>query len=157
ARNLAVFAALATAGHPRFQIILAIGWPAEVSGAGVDDLVRQAQPLPNLLLDVQELLMDALALVGCTESKHLDLAELVHAIQAARVTTGSAGLRAEAMRQADILQRKLELVQDLITQHAAEGDLRGGDQAEVCVFQAVDLRLGPPRNETDPFEHVHTG
>ena len=51
AGHLAVLAAVAAAGHPGFEVVLAVRRAAEVAGAGVDDVVRQAQALEDLLLD----------------------------------------------------------------------------------------------------------
>ena len=71
----------------------------------------------------QHLLVDRLALLGRAEDEHLDLGELVDAVQAARVAARGAGLGAEAVRQADVLQRQLPLVEDLVAVHAAQRDL----------------------------------
>ena len=91
----------------------------------------------------QDLLVDRLALLRRAEGEHLDLGELVHAVQPARVAAGGAGLGAEAVRQADVLERQFGLVEDLVAVHAAERDLGRGDQAQVGVRDAVDLpRLG---------------
>ena len=77
---------------------------------------------------------------GVREGEHLDLGELVDAVQAARVPAGSPGLGAETMRQADVLDRQVQLVEDLVAVHAAQRDLGRGDQAQVGVGEAVDLR-----------------
>ena len=77
-----------------------------------------------------------LALVRRAEGEHLDLGELMDAVQAAGVAAGSAGLGAEAVRQADVLHRQLQLVEDLVAVHAAERDLGRGDQAQVGVGDA---------------------
>src|SRR5436305_5770754 len=97
ARDFAELAFLATAWHPGFQVIFPISRPAEVAGAGVDDLIRQAEALEDRLLDAQQLLVDRLALVRGAEGEHFDLGELVNAIKAARVSAGRAGLGAETV------------------------------------------------------------
>ena len=89
----------------------------------------------------QQFQMNRLALVGRAEGEHLDLGELVDAIQAARVAARCAGLGAEAVRQADVLQRQFEFVEDLVAVHAAQRDLGRGDQAQVGVGEGVDLPL----------------
>ena len=57
----------------------------------------------------------------------------------ARVAARRAGLGAEAVRQADVLQRQLRLVEDLVAVHAAQRDLGRADQAQVGVLDRVDL------------------
>ncbi len=39
----------------------------------------------------------------------------------------------------------------------AERDLRGGDQAQVGILDAVNLRFRAAWNESDPFEHFLAG
>ena len=51
----------------------------------------------------QQFQVDRLALLGRAEGEHLDLGELMDAVQAARVAARGAGLGAEAVRQADVL------------------------------------------------------
>ena len=79
------------------------------------------------------------------------------AVKPARVPPGRAGLGAEAVRQADVLDRQLQFVEDLVAVHAAERDLGRGDEAQVGVRQAVDLRLRAARHEADAFEHLDAG
>src|SRR5262249_5851071 len=105
ARYLAVLALLAAAGHPRLQVVLAVGRAAQVAGRRVDHLVRQAQPLEDLLLDLLDLQVERLALLRGAEGEHLDLRELVDAVKPAGVAPGSAGLGAEAMREPHVALR----------------------------------------------------
>ena len=58
------------------------------------------------------------------------------------------------MGQADVLQRQLGQVENLVAVHAAERDFSRRDQAKVGVRQAVDLGLRPTRDEADPFQHI---
>ena len=46
---------------------------------------------------------------------------------------------------------------DLAGVQAAERDLGRGDQVQVVVLDAVDLRLRPARNEADALQHVAAG
>ena len=50
AGHLAVFARLAAAGHPGFQIELAIRGPAQIAGGRVDHAIGNSQPVENLAL-----------------------------------------------------------------------------------------------------------
>ena len=77
------------------------------------------------------------------EREHLDLGELVDAVEPPAGPARRAGLGAEAVREADVLDRQLGLVEDLVGVHPAEGDLGGADQAEVGVLDRVDLGLRP--------------
>src|SRR5262249_36446148 len=142
---------------PRLEVVFAIRRAPQVAGAGVDDVVRQAEALEDGLLDLQELQVDRLALLRQTEREHLDLGELMHAIEAPGVPAWGAGLGAEAVGQPDVALWQLACVEDTITMHTAEGDLGGGDQAKVAVGDAVDLslgRVGIARDEADALEHL---
>ena len=50
----------------------------------------------EILFEVKQLLMNGLALIGSAEGEHLNLGELVDAVQAARIAAGCAGLGPEA-------------------------------------------------------------
>ena len=57
----------------------------------------------------------------------------------------------------DVLDRQVRLVQDLVGEHSAQGDLGGADQAEVGVLDRIDLRLDPARREPDPLQDTIAG
>src|SRR5689334_670886 len=76
ARDLPVLAMLAPARHPGLEVELAVRRPAQVAGAGVNHLVRQAEALEDLLLDAEQLLMDRVALLRGAEYEHFDFREL---------------------------------------------------------------------------------
>ena len=91
------------------------------------------------------------------EGEHLHLGELVHAVEPPAGPAGGAGLGAEAVRQADVLDRQAGLVEDLVGVHPAQRDLGGADQAEVGVLDRIDLRLVPARREPDPLQDLIAG
>ena len=95
-----------------------------------------------LLLDREQPLVLGARLVGRARSEHLDLVELVHAEDAARVLAGGAGLAAEAGREAGVAERQRRRVEDLAGVQRGQRDLRGADQVQVVLGQAVDLLLG---------------
>src|SRR5262249_23729386 len=97
AGHLAVFAFLAPARHPGFEVEFAIRGPAEIAGTGVDDMKGQTEALEDVLLDLEQFLVELFALLCGTENEHLDLGELMDAIQAAGVAPRGTGLRAEAV------------------------------------------------------------
>ena len=101
--------------------------------------------------------MHVLALLGQREREHLDLGELVHAIQAARGPAGRARLGAETVADAAQLDRQLLGLDDLPCIQAAERDLGRGHQIQVMILDAVDLRLRPAGNEADALKHVAAG
>ena len=101
--------------------------------------------------------MDRARGLGRGEGEHLDLGELVDAVQPLARPARRAGLGAEAVREADVLQGQVGLVEDLVGVHPAQRDLGGADQAEVGVLDRVDLRLRPPGREADPFEDASCG
>src|SRR5207245_785433 len=78
---------------------------------------------------------------------------LMDSVQTARVSARSAGFSSKTVRQPDVLNRQLQLVQNLVLVHATQGDFRSRDQAQVGVFQAIDLRLRSARDEADPLQH----
>src|SRR5262249_28278901 len=130
---------LAATRHPRLQVVLAIGWPAQIARASVNDLVRQTQSLENRFLDAEEFLVNGLALPRKAKGEHLDLRKLMNAVQSPGVTARRPRLRAEAMRKANIFEGQLLLLQDLVAVHAAQGNLGSGDQAQVGICNAVNL------------------
>ena len=49
---------------PELNVVLLSGRGAQVAGGDIDDPIRDAKFLPDLLLDTEDLLMDLLALLG---------------------------------------------------------------------------------------------
>ena len=64
AGDFAVFAAVAAAGHPGFEIELAIGRAAEVAGGDVEHAVGNAEAVEDLALEVAEVVEHVVALLG---------------------------------------------------------------------------------------------
>ena len=125
AGHLAVLAVLAAAGHPGLEVELAIGRAAQVARADVEHAVGDSQRLEDLLLDGQHLGVHRARGLGRAEREHLDLGELVDPVQPPAGPARRAGLGAEAVRQPDVLDGQLALVQHLVGVHAAQGDLGG--------------------------------
>ncbi len=157
AGHLAVFAVLAAAGHPGFEVELAVGRPAQVARADVEHAIGNAQRLEQVFLDRQHLGVDRARGFRRAEGEHLDLGELVDAVKPAAGPAGGAGLGPEAMRQPDVLDGQVRLVEDLVGVHSAQRDLGGADQAEVGVLDRVDLRFDPARREPDPLQDTDYG
>src|SRR5205823_13093945 len=111
AGHLAVFARLTATRHPGFQIKLAVSRPSEVARTRVDYVVGQSQPLEDRFLDGQEFLVQPIALIGRAKDKHLDFRELVNAVKATRVAARRTGLGAKTVRQADVLDGQVKLVE----------------------------------------------
>ena len=131
AGDFAILAAVAAAGHPGFQVELAIGRAAEVAGGDVEHAVGNAEAVEDLAFEVAEVVVHVLALLGQREGEHLDLGELMHAIQAARRPAGRAGFGAEAVADAAQLDRQLFGFDDLTGIQAAERDLGRRDEVQV--------------------------
>ena len=142
------FAVRVATRHPRFDIVLAIRGAAEVSRRRVDDLVGNFEFVEDFALDSEELLMERFALLRTAEDEHLDLGELVNAIESARGATRGARFRTEAVADAAELQRELLRVDRLVGEKSAEGDFRRRDEAQVGIFDRIDLRFVPARNVT---------
>src|SRR6185437_10690124 len=101
------------AGQPRLAVVLLGGRVAEVVDGDVDDAVGQRELAQDLLLDREDALVLIGGVLGRDEAEHLDLLELVHAEDAARVLPGRTGLAAEARGEAGVAQRQLLALQDL--------------------------------------------
>ena len=112
--------------------------------------------LKQVFLDRQHLGVDRARGFRGAEREHLDLGELVNAVEAAAGPAGGPGLGPEAMRQTHVLDRQVGLVQDLVRVHSAQGDLGGADQAEVGILDRIDLRFDPARREPDPLQDMIT-
>ena len=104
---------VAAAGHPRFQVELAIRRPAQVAGGDIEHAIRNAQAVEDFAFQVAEVVVHVLALLGQREREHLDLRELMHAIQPARRPARRARLGAKAMADAAQLDRQLFGFDDL--------------------------------------------
>ena len=147
--DLGVLALVAAAGHPGFQVVLAVGRPAQVAGGRVDHLVGHFQLVEDPTFQLAEVFQHRVALFGGSEGEHFHLGELMDAKQPARGPAVRAGFGAEAMADAAELERQLLLLKHLPGHQPAQGNLGRGHQAQVGVFDAVDLRLRPPGNEAD--------
>src|ERR687894_767360 len=88
------------AGHPRFEVVLAVGGPAEITRADVHDPVREAKALKDLLFDAEHLLVHGVGLLGGGEAEHLDLGKLVNPVEATARAPVGAGLGAETVGEA---------------------------------------------------------
>ena len=105
------FAEVVPSRHPGFQVILAVGGPAEVAGADVYHPERQAETLEDPLLYADHLLVDLLGLLRRGEGEHLDFRKLVDPIETpARPAVGTR-FGAEAVRESGVAERELELIQ----------------------------------------------
>ncbi len=95
--------------------------------------------------------------VGGDEGEHLDLLELVHAEDAARVAAGGAGLAAEARGEAGIAQRRLDRLAGM---QGRERHLARPGEVEPVLGERVDLLLGvgqEPGPEQRRLAHEHRG
>ena len=96
--------------------------------------------------------------LGRDEAEHLDLVELVHAEDSARVLAGRAGLAAEARREPGIAQRQPLGFDHLAVVQRRQRDLGGADEVQLVLGHVVDLLLGV-RQKAGPvqraFAHEH--
>ena len=155
--DFAELAALTAAGHPGLQVELAIRRAAQVAGRDVHDAVRDAERLVDIFLDSEEAVVHGIGVLGLSEGEHLDLRELVDAVKSAAGAAVGAGLDAEAMAEARDEEGQAFGGDDCVHEDAAEGDLGGGDEAEVEAVDAVDLGLLAAGIEAGAFEDAHAG
>src|SRR5919107_282177 len=101
-------------GQPHLQVVGLRRRAAHVAGRERDDAVVQPELLQNPLGVARQPFEFLVRVLGERELHQLDLVELVLADDAARVAAVRAGLRAEAGRVGDGLQRKLGGVEYLL-------------------------------------------
>ncbi len=94
------------AGQPGLAVVLLRRRGAEVVDRDRDDAVGDLELRQDRLLDREHPLVLGAALGGLDEAEHLDLVELVHAEDPARVLAGGARLAAEAGREAGVASRE---------------------------------------------------
>ena len=97
--------------------------------------------LHELLLDLEQAVVLLARPLRPREHEHLDLVELVHAEDPARVLAGGAGLAPEAGRVAGVPQRQLVRFEDLAAAHRRERHLRRADEVELVALDPVDVHL----------------
>src|SRR6201999_1707278 len=119
------------AGHPRLDVVLLRRGGAEVPRGDVHYAVGDPELGPDRLLDGEQSLVLLLGLRGLDEREHLDLVELMHAEDPARVLAGGSGLAAEARREARVAEWQRSAVEDLPGVQRRERDLGGADQIQV--------------------------
>src|SRR5690606_24641726 len=95
----------ALGGNPGLDVELACGARAEVARGGVDHAIRQTEALQHPLLHREQTLVLGLGIRGVDVAEHLELLELVHADDAARVLAVAARLAAVAGRPAGVAKR----------------------------------------------------
>ena len=96
--------------------------------------------------------------LGPREDELLDLVELVDAEHPARVLARSAGLAAKARREADVADREVVRVDDLVTVEATERDLGRAREEEILAVELVDIgirRRQPARPVQRLLPHEH--
>ena len=94
----------------------------------------------DLLLDREDALVLVPRLVGRAVREHLDLVELVHAEDAARVLAVGAGLAPEARRVARVARRQRVGVERVAAVQRRERHLARADEEELAVVDVVHLR-----------------
>ena len=87
-----------TGWHPRLDVVLKHLALSHITGAHVDDTVRELKQLHNLLSVTEKLhvKLHALFRIGLTESDLLNLVELMHTVESVRVLSVRARFTAVA-------------------------------------------------------------
>ena len=114
--------------HPDFQVIGLGRAETHIAGAQRQHAVGQTELLQNRFGMADHFFQRSVAVVRVHDLHHLDLVELVLADQAARVTTGAAGLRPETGAVGGQLDRHLRSVENLLAHTVGQGDFGGRDQ-----------------------------
>src|SRR5215211_6568819 len=146
------FPVVVPARHPGFEVVLAVGGAAEVAGTDVHDAVWKVEALEDVFLYLEHFVVHRFGLFRRREGEHLDLGELVDAVEAAARAAVGAGLSAEAVGEPGEADGEILLVQDLVGQGACERDLGRSDEREARILDGVDLGLRTPRNKAGPDE-----
>ncbi len=92
-------ATVASAGHPGFDVELAIGRATEISRGGIDHAVVNAKSLEDLFFDTKDLSMQGVGIFqvrpGVTE--HFHLCKLVDSVDSLASSTSRSGFGSEAV------------------------------------------------------------
>src|SRR5579875_557014 len=147
------------AGHPAFDIRHLYLAVAHVTGADIDDTIRNFQGLQQFFRVVQQFVIPAhrLCVIGATDDVLLHLVKLVDTEDAARILTISTRLLAEARAETYKLARQLFGLQNFVLKHARDRYLRRADQEEILTINLIDL-VTPLRelavaDETEVMRH----
>ena len=114
--------------------------------AHVHDPVVEAELLGDLLLDREQLLLLVPRPVGVAVAEELELVELVHAEDPARVLAARAGLAPEARREADVVQRQVVGREHLAAVQRRQRHLGGADQVSSSVASAYTWASASGKN-----------
>ena len=87
---------------------------AAIACCDIDYAVRHFDVRQHLALPAQQSLVFGLGIVGFAVDEALDLVELMHADDAARVLAVAAGLAAEARRPAGVAKWSVGQIEDLV-------------------------------------------
>ena len=109
---------VAASRQPGLQIELAVGGRAEIARGDVDHAVGNLERLEDRLLEREDLGVQRLRVFRARDHEHLDLRELVHAVEPPALAPGRARLGAEAVRHAGESQRQACLLEDLVARGA---------------------------------------
>mmetsp|Transcript_2303 Transcript_2303/g.7740 ORF Transcript_2303/g.7740 Transcript_2303/m.7740 type:complete len:500 (+) Transcript_2303:271-1770(+) len=130
--------------HPGLYVELPVRGSPEVVAGHVHHLKVQPELLEHLDLDVDELLVQLIALLRRAHHEHLHLAELVDPVQPLGRRPSSASLRPEAPAEPRHLKGEGVLLEQRVHHRPSQRDLRSASQAQVRVPHPVVLGvLGP--------------
>src|SRR5258706_1186207 len=127
------------AGPPRLYVVALHCGEPEVASAALDDAHGQLQLLDHIDRELREAIELLRRILGQREADHLDLIELMPALDAAHVATGAHLLAAEASRVRDVPQRQLLERDRFVAMLRDELRLRRRDQPEVIVVIAIEV------------------
>ena len=116
---------VSSSGHPRFQVKFPVGWSTQIARAGVDDTIGDLKFLKQALFDFYDLVVERVGSLQrrCRESEHLDLGELVDAVDAAGGPAVSSGLGAETVGDSGATEREVVDFENLVFERTAECDI----------------------------------
>ena len=124
---------------PQLDVVLLGGDEAEIAGADGDHAVRDAEAARNVVGVADDLLQRRGGVARRHELVHLDLVELVAALDAAHVAPGRHLLAPEAGGVGDVRERQDAVVEDLVAVQVGDRDLRRGDHPEIVLGVVVDV------------------
>ena len=123
--------------QPRFEVVLAAGHGAHVSGADVDHFVVEAEGVPQVDAVLKQFLVKVPRALGIADHDLLHLAELVHAPNAAVGLAVCPDLSPEAVGHADQTQREVLFRHGLAHVHRRERMLARGRHVVAVGLDAV--------------------
>ncbi|GBD19306.1 hypothetical protein HRbin27_01812 [bacterium HR27] len=127
------------AGCPHFEVELLRGGEGKITSTHLDDPVGEVEPAQYVLGVGDQALEFLVGAVRLDELHHLDLLELVHALDAAHIAASGDFFFPETGCRCDQIDRQGSGRKDLIAEQIGHRHLGGRDQPEVGFLVVIEV------------------